>query len=679
MPTAKFQPSFAAGVIGPALHGRIDLQKYDTGLKRGKNVFVHVQGGVSNRAGTQFICEVPDSTKAHRLLPFRRDSDENYVMVMGDRTMRIIDHGEVLQDGGGDYAPTTPYATADLDGIDFVQSIDVMFFAHEDYAPQKMSRSAATAWTFADLELDPTLTTPIAPIVTAAVNDAPVDETYSYKVAPVVAGVEGFASLAGSGTGDPLDTEGQKYTVSWTSTGADEYRVYRERNSIFGYIGFTDGLTFSDDNIDIDLTSTPVVASDVLNAASDYPRKVTMFQQRLVFGSSINQPETLWMSRVGDFENFTKSRVLQDDDRIELDITGSEINTIQSMSQLREMLVFSSSGEFSVTGPNGLLLATNPVQTQHGYAGSTALKPLTVDDTLMFTDRTGRTVRDLKYSFEDDGFSGNDLTIFASHLFDDSRIASWAYAKNPHSVIWVTLEDGTLLSMTYRREHQVWAWTEHDVGGLVEDVVSITEGDEDAVYFLVKRTIDGNTKRYIERLHTRKMADITEAFFVDCGITYDGAAATVITGLDHLEGETVTGVADGSVISPLVVSSGQVTLPYPASKVHIGLGFDAVIENLPPAVDIAESGSSRGRPHALSRLSLQLMETRGCVVGPTDDRLAPLLQSRADLSVAAGLFTGMETITLYPDWNRDGTIVVKQAEPLPMTILGLNPEMTVGR
>jgi len=114
MPTAKFQPSFAAGVLGPGLHGRIDIAKYDIALKIGKNVFVHAHGGVSNRAGTEFIVEVMDSSKAHRLISFVRDDDENYIMLMGNQEMKIIQNGGVLQSGGSDYAPSTPFLSRPL-------------------------------------------------------------------------------------------------------------------------------------------------------------------------------------------------------------------------------------------------------------------------------------------------------------------------------------------------------------------------------------------------------------------------------------------------------------------------------------------------------------------------------------------------------------------------------------
>jgi len=676
MPTARFQPSFAAGVLGPGLHGRIDIAKYDVALKVGKNVFVHAHGGVSNRPGTEFICEVMDHTKAHRLIPFTRDDDENYIMLMGDSEMKIIEDGAVVQSGGSDYNPSTPYASTDLDDLDYVQSVDVMYFAHQGTFPQKMSRSGVTNWTFANLQIDPSLTAPSSLSVAPATSGS---ETYTYKVSPVADGVEGFASSeASTSAAEDLNNDDAQNVISWSGS-ADEYNVYRERNGVFGYIGFTEDTTFTDDNISPDLTFTPVEAADLFGTASDYPGRVTLFQQRLTFANSINQPETIWMSRIGDYNNFTRSRILKDTDRIELDLSGEQINRVRSMMQLRELLVFSSSGEFSVTGPNGVMLATNPIQTQYGYSGAVSVKPLVVEDTALFVDRTGRSVRDLRYAFEQDGYTGNDLTIFASHFFEGRQIAGWAYAKNPYSVIWAYLDNGKLMSFTYKREHQVWAWCEHDIDGEVESIAAIPEGTEDAVYMVVKRSINGADKRYVERIHRRDFTDVEDAFFVDCGITYDGAAATSITGLSHLEGETVVALADGDVVSGLTVSSGAVTLPEAASKVHVGLAYEAEVENLPPAIDLQDVGAARGRPIKATRLFLQLEKTRGIKAGPSRDKLTEFVQTSVDLAAEIPLFTGMEGFQLYPDWNRDGTVVIKQEYPLPMTVLGISPELSVGR
>jgi len=658
----------------------MDLDKYDLALKVGKNVFVHAHGGVSNRAGTQFIGEVMDHTKTHRLVPFERSATENFILLMGDSEMKVIENGAFVESSPGvDYNPTTPYASTDIMDVDFVQSVDVMYLAHPSYYPQKMSRTGATSYTFADIEVDPTLAAPSSGLTLTPSNTEGRD--WSYVISSVANGVESFPSTPLETTDGPdLTTSGRKNTLTWTAVpAAESYNVYRKRGGSYGFVGYTEDTEFVDDNISPDLTTAPYEAADLFGSAGNYPGVVTLFQQRLIFANSTSQPETLWMSQVGDFENFSKSKILRDTDRIEFDLTGQSLNRVKWLIQLRELLAFASTGEWSITGPDGGLPATNIAQTQYGYSGAGDVKPIVAEDTALFVDRTGRGVRDLRYAFEQDGYAGNDLTIFAYHYFEGRTITSWAYQKNPYYIVWVVLDNGKLLSFTYKREHQVWAWAEQVIDGEVEDVAVIPEGDEDALYLIIKRTINGSTKRYVERLASRQWTDVKDAIFVDCSITYDSTATTTITGLTHLEGETVSALADGNVVEGLTVASGSVTLPEAASKVHVGLPYMAEIETLPPPIQLQDVGAARGRPIKASRVWFQVEETRGIKAGPARDKLTEWVQTSVDLAAEIPVYTGTLELRMYPDWNREGTIVVRQDYPLPMTVLGISPDYSIGR
>jgi hypothetical protein len=678
VPTSKFQPSFAGGVVGPSLYGRIDTAKYDVALKVGHNVFVHVHGGVSNRAGTQFVDEVMDHAHKHRLLPFKRSEDENCVLVLGDQKMRIIQNGGYVLDGADPYEIATPYSAAQAAVLHYTQSVDVVFMAMNEVYPQKLSRSHDTAWAFADLAVNPAVP---PPTITGVSSAKPGSNTYTYKVSAIVNGVESLPSAAFTKTGSQdLAIAGARNTISFTGVDGAQFNIYKERSGAYGYIGYATTGSFVDDNINQDLTKAPVAQSTRFATAQDYPAVVNLFQQRLIFGNTPNEPETIFLSRIAGYENFTKKAVLTADDSFAKSMTGDGIAAIKYMLQLRELLIFTSLGEFSLSGPDGVLTATNPIETQFGYSGSTDVPALVVEDTALFVDRTGRQVRDLRYAFEQDGYSGHDLTVFVPQYFANSRIAGWAYAKNPYSVVWCYLEDGTLLSLTYKREHQVWAWCDHDLsGGQVEQAVVIPEGDFDRLYLVVKRTIKGQERRYIERMHDRAFTDVADAWFVDCGLKYTGKPATVIAGLDHLEGEEVVALADGNVVCGLTVIKGQITLKTAASTVIIGLPYCAEIENLPPAIDLPDAGSARGRPISITRLSLHVERTRGIKAGHCRSKLNELIQTKKDLSAPIGMQTDMISIHLFAHWNKRGTVIIRQDYPLPMTILGLSPEISVGR
>lgn len=679
MPAARFQPAFSSGVIGPGLWGRIDLSRYDTALRVGKNVFVHAHGGVSNRAGTRFVCEVMDSAHKHRLIPFVREIDDSAVLLLGENQMGVIKDGARVTSGGTPYAISTPWTAVQAQTLDTVQSVDVLFAAHREVAPRRILRLGPANWTYGSVPVNPT--TP-SPTITSATARRTGGEVYIYRVTAIVGGVESFMSAVGVAyTAEDLSKEGAWNDIVFTAVaGATEYRVYRMRNGVPGYIGFTDTLTFRDDNISPDTTVTPPVATSIFTGDGNYPSVVSLYQQRLVLAASINKPETVWMSRIGDYFNFTRSRNMVGTDRAEFDLSGEQLNRIRGMLQLRELLIFTSSGEFSVTGPDGGFDATNPIVTQYGYVGSAAVKPIVADDTALFIDRSGRGVRDLRYAYESDGYSGNDLSIFASHFFEGRRIVGWAMAKSPWSIIWVVLDDGKLLALTYKREHQVWAWTEMVVDGTVESIACVPEaGGDDATYLIVRREIGGVQRRYVERFDNRSFGGSTDAYFVDCGITYRGAPVSVISGLDHLEGRTVVALANGDVVADLIVQGGAVTLPFSASVVHVGLPYSCEIETLPPAIQFDDVGASRGRPHSVNAVRIQMEKTRGIKVVTDDGRSNEIVQTGGDLAGEIPLWTGMHELTMPAQWNRDGTVRIRQEYPLPMTILGIAVDLSIGR
>lgn len=679
MPSARFQPSFSGGVLGPSLWARIDLNRYDAAVKRAVNCFVHPHGGISNRPGLRFVCEVMDHTYKHRLVPFVREVDDASVLIFGHNQMGLVKNGARVQSGGVDYTVATPWGAGQVQEMDYVQSIDVLFVAQKNQAPRRISRMSDTSWMVAAVQVNPTVPTPT---ITAVTPRNAGSEAYIYKVTAVVDGVEGFPSNVGwtGNACEDLNNAGAYNDVIFDPVaGASEYRVYRMRNGVAGYIGFTTGTTFRDDNISPDMTVSFPVQANIFGSAGNYPSAVSIYQQRLAFAASINQPETIWLSRIGDYGNFTRSQVFVGSDRAEFDMSGEALNRVRAMLQLRELLVFTSAGEFSVTGPDGGFDATNPIVTQYGYIGSSTVKPLVADDTALFVDRSGRNVRDLRYAYESDGYSGNDLTVFAPHFFEGRKIVAWAMAKNPWSIIWVVMDDGKLLALTYKREHQVWAWTEMEIDGAVESVACIPEGSVDATYLIVRRTVDGSERRYVERFDDRVFALSRDAFFVDCGITYSGAATTTITGLDHLEGREVVALADSDVVRGLTVTGGTVTLPFAASKVHVGLPYSAEFETLPPAIQFEDVGASRGRPHSVSAVRIQMEKTRGLKAVLADGRANELIQTSGDLAEEIPLWTGMRELTVPAQWNRDGTIAIRQDNPLPMTVLGIAVDLSIGR
>lgn len=326
-------------------------------------------------------------------------------------------------------------------------------------------------------------------------------------------------------------TAADPHTISWTAAaGAQEYNIYKALNGIYGFIGVAGGTTFNDVGAAPDTEDTPPSARNPFSAAGDYPVAVTYAQQRAVYGGTDNDPETGQCSRVAKFKNFTVSSPLQDDDAVTFVLAGREVNAIKHLLEITgKLTVFTSGGEILIQGnADGVIKPGSPNPKQYTYNGTGDLRPIVAGGNGIYVQARGSAVRDAIFD-EINGLKSNDLSIFSSHLLDGYTIVDWTYQKIPHSIVWAVRSDGVLLGFTYIREHELVGWHRHEFDGEVENVCAIPEGDEDALYLVIKRTINGATKRYIERMATRQITDIVDAVFVDCGLTYDGRNTGVTT------------------------------------------------------------------------------------------------------------------------------------------------------
>ncbi len=523
------QLSFAGGEIAPSLYGRIDTVKYATGLKKCRNFTVLRHGGIANRPGTQFIAEVKDSSKATRIIPFVFNDDQTYILEFGDQYIRFIRNGIQL---GAPYEISTPYLEAELFELQYVQSADVITITHPNHAPQDLTRTGHTSWTLTPITFAPTQGPPTG----VGVAGSGAGANYIYHVTAVDTET-GEESLAATGTGVNIRAPHLgPHTITWTAPagGADEYMVYLEVNGVPGFVGVARGLQFVNDGITPDIIDTPPTARNPFSGAGNFPSTVTYYQQRLVFGGTDNNPETVWASRTGLRTNFTTSSPLQDDDAVTFTLSGREVHRIRHLVEIGTLVVLTTGGEWAIRGDQAGVLKTADVNPKlHSYNGSATLPPIVVDDVALHVQARGSVVRDLGFDLEVDGYRGNDLTIFSAHLFDQFTLSDWALQQIPHSIVWVVRDDGTLLGLTYVREHELIGWHRHDTLGTFESVAVVPEGNEDRPYVVVRRFIDGSYVRYIERMETRQVDEdaIEDSVFVDSFLSYDGrnASATTMT------------------------------------------------------------------------------------------------------------------------------------------------------
>lgn len=319
-------------------------------------------------------------------------------------------------------------------------------------------------------------------------------------------------------------------TISWNVSGNgtqafNKYYVYKSIGGAYGFIGVGFGNSFKDIGYFPDTLSNPPVSRNPFASPVQYPAAVAYVQQRLAMGGSSDAPESVDLSRIGSFHNFRVNSPVEADDAISMTMNGRRVNDIKFLIDVGKLLIFTTGGEFLAGGDSGGTLTPSDIGLkQISYNGSGAVRPLVVNGNALYIQGRGSIVRDLSYDYRVDSYNGNDLTVFASHLFEGYTIVDWAYQQTPNSIIWAARSDGTLLGLTYLREHEIWAWHRHDFdGAYVESVAVVPEGDEDALYAVMLRSDSaGNDVRYIERLSSRFVDDIADSVFMDSAITYDG-------------------------------------------------------------------------------------------------------------------------------------------------------------
>jgi len=302
------------------------------------------------------------------------------------------------------------------------------------------------------------------------------------------------------------------------------------------------------------------------------------------------------------------------------------------------------------------------------------VRPLRAGNSTILIQKGQEKVKEITFDLDTDGLLGVDLTILADHI-PRGGLTDMVWQQEPELILWFVHSDGRLIGLTYDRANAAIGWHTHSLGGdgVVESITAIPSGAEDQVYVSVKRTINSTVVRHIEYIKPISFAGVIEdAFFVDSGLTYDGAATTTISGLNHLEGETVTILADGAAHADKTVSGGSITLDRSAEKVHVGYGYTSLLESL-RLEGGADDGVSQGKIKRIHGVTVRFLESVGAEVGPdttTLDRI-PFRDSSMNMDEAVPIFSGDKEISFPSGYDNDSRIVVRQTQPLPMTVIAI--------
>lgn len=750
--------SFAGGEIAPELFGRLDLDKFQTGLGEALNFKVLPHGPAQNRAGTQYVLHArPDDIEPQvRVIPFAYSDTDTMVLELGDNKIRFHTQGATLLEGaqnlpvggisnsnpalvtrnahgysdgdwvffnadsmpqihrqffivdnatandftlnyldgspidsttypvfdaaGADvarvYEIDSPFDGADIFGIHYTQSADVLTLVHPSYEPMELRRLGPTNWVLSTIVFAPAVATPAVPVLAAVGpgGGTPINHTY-VVTALSAAGEESLASPSATLARD-LTVVGNAIDIDPpVVSGAVRFNVYELKNGLYGFIGQCDGTAFRDNNIVPDSTQTPPEANNPFVGADNYPSTVTYFEQRRCFAATNNLPQHHFLTRSATESNLTQSIPVRDGDAIIFRIAAAQQNRVRHLIPLADLMSLTVGAVFRIAPvADEFLTPSNVKPSPQCYVGANNVQPLLAETSCLYVQSRGSHVRELRSAGQEGnyGYRSDDLSLLAFHLVDNYTIVDAAFSTAPVPEAWFIRSDGVALCMTYVPGQNVRAWTHHATnGGAFESVCAVAEGDEDGVYFVVRRTIGGRTVRYIERLHTRVFTEQADAFFVDAGSTYDGDPTSVLYGLRHLVGETVSILGDGAVFPQQTVAEhGMLTLEQPVSKAHAGEPIRSRMRTLP--LSWQTDGFGQGQIKNVGTAHLRLSAAGGVHIGPADGRLVEVKQRTSEpYGTPPALMTGWRDVNLFPKWQDDGAVELEQNDPLPVTVLAM--------
>ncbi len=342
---------------------------------------------------------------------------------------------------------------------------------------------------------------------------------------------------------------------------------------------------------------------------------------------------------------------------------------------LNDLILLTSGGEWKLNGSDGAFTASSSlVASPQSFYGCSHVPPAVSGNMILFVQSGGSVVRDLGYTYVTDSYDGEELSIFANHLFEGKKVVDMAYAKEPYRILYCVMDDGTINALTYNKKQEVAGWHRHETKGKFESVAVVRENNEDAVYFVVKREINGQTKRFIERMATRTVKSTSEGIFLDCCLRYRGEPIQKLTGLEHLEGEKINVLADGNVEEGLTVENGSVTLSQSASLITAGLAYEFELETLN-----LKGENSHGLVKIINSIDINVDKSREdfYLLGTNGD-VTENIRSIESINNQDYLYSGNIKAYSYMDYTESATIRIKQIHPFPLTINSISIDVTMG-
>lgn len=715
--------NFTGGEFSPRLRGRVDLERYNSSAELLENCVVLRQGGVTIRPSRDYLGEIKSSAQTGRIIPFVFSRTDAYILEFGNLVMRVWKDGALVESSPGvPFELVTPWTAAQLEALAFTQGADTLIVAHGSVPTQRIRRFGDAAWS---CEAAPFLPGAIGEIgsrsatISMSIDNVAVGtgRTVTASSSYFLAADVGREITWGRGVALITAQAGTTATVtvtsafSSTSAAANGWVLQGSPqalcgNDVTGPVGQAVLMTLSlagwrpeDVGKHVELkgglarittyssstnvsgimlremaNTTPAspagawaLLADLWNAVDGYPAACTFYQQRLWLGGTTRYPQTVWGSRTAlsfDFQPGTA-----DDDAVYKTIDSDEINAIQHLVSLSGLVVLTYGGEFDVRG--GIekpITQLNAQITMRSRWGCAQPRPQTAGRDVLFAQRGGRALRALFGAENGDGTQTRDVSVFSEHLLRNG-VRSMAWEQVPEQVLWLADSAGKLVAVTYSDEQTTVAFASGQADGVVEWLASVPDGDIDATYCLTRYTVNGATKRYIERINWEAPPG------QDCRKQVSGLG-DVFFGFDHLEGKTVAVLADGVYVGTVLVTSGAVALPRSAALVSAGLPYTAKARLSAPEVGTG-TGTAQAQAMSTNRVAVRFLETVGCNVNGSPLSFRQLDQPILDQPVAE--FTGIKDVTEYGWQDGESPLELTQDQPYHWTVLSVVRTITVNQ
>lgn len=555
---------------------------------------------------------------------------------------------------------TTPFTEDEIYEVMFAQSNDVMFLTHRNHPPQKLTRVTASSFIIADATISQGPFMPINSDTTLTMN---INGGTTWKIDDTGTLIASAAYFVAADVGECMLIYD---TADVTSFGVIEITGFTSSTSVS--VKF---LTFIASGV---RDPTEVWAHQAIGERHGHPGAVTLHDQRLVYAGTSSKKQNVFGSTVGDFETFSAG--VEDDDHYNYNFSSAKQNEIMILASMYDLIAGAQSNEFVARG-GGLddpITPSNIVARPHTAYGAARIQPEEVGEKIAFVQRTGKKIAMLTYEVQSRRAIVQNVSLLSEHLTIGKKITQISYQQDRDRILWCVLDDGTLLGFTYNYEQEVAAWHQHTTGasGEFESVATIPAADADQTWVVVKRTIDGAEKRYIEYINEVDWRDLSDPHYVDSALSYSGAATTTLSGLDHLEGEAVQVYANGENLGEYTVASGAITLPKEVTQAHVGLGFLSTITELTEQ-QASQDGSSEGRKKNKTAIKLRLYKTQAIQINGDVKNIPRDNPS----TTKPELFTGIiEAARL--GWDYDGANTIESVGPNPLTMLSISATVNIG-